>query len=318
MAEGSVRLFIEAEINKTTDRQPTYKKSKLLLRCPNPQHSGGHERTPSCEVSLEGKYAGRFRCFGCHEKGNWNTLVDWTRATCGVILNKLDLSIDNSHERSLKFKQRQFTERPVAEQIDFANLMRWPENEDWRGISGTVLRNTLDARLIKRSKQYRLVLPAYIHKEMVGYIEAVLKPRINKDGSKELSYINSSGAWSEKSLYNYDNARRSLRDQPLWVVEGPRDTANIVQHGGRVVGLMGSAVTKAKVELIKGLNPPLIVSATDNDDAGNHAHHMLVEELSEWYRIIRYKFSDGRDPADMSRREVQRVIAKATEKVRRS
>lgn len=308
---NSVAHFIENELRKVADRHPTAKRDGIWIRCPNPAHSHGMERTPSCRIRTQGKYAGKFKCYGCHETGDWNKLADWMK------LAKLDLSIDNSHEGTFSFRRHSREINDDEEDwLDLDHKLRWPATESWRGISGDTLRNTFDAHLIKRRDEYRLLLPVYRYKKLVGSIEALMRePRRDKNGKKEMTYVNSKGAWSEHNLFNFNNARRKQPDAPLWIVEGPRDTANVAQHGGRVVGLMGSAVTTSKLDLIRLIDPPALIIATDNDDAGDKARGALVEELSEWYPIYHYRFKGSDDPADLTRDQIQQAIAKVKRKI---
>ena len=299
---SGILVFIQNELAKVPDRQPDNRARKLWIRCPNPEHSGGNERTPSCAITYEGKYAGRFRCFGCKEKGHWNKLAEWMH------LAKLDTSIDNTHEAKLNFKR--FSQ--VSSRQDMSRLIAWPASATWRGINGDTLRNIFNVHLTKRHKEDYLVFPVTLYGQQEGTIDALLRePRRDKYGKKEVTYINSPGPWAEHVLFNFDYARRNMRRHPLWIVEGPRDTCNVAQHGGRVVGLIGSAVTRAKVELIRAIDPPLIIKATDNDTAGNHASDTLSEELAEWYPMLRYNFTDGRDPADLTKDQIARVHRRA-------
>ena len=120
----------------------------------------------------------------------------------------------------------------------------------------------------------------------------------------QLSYVNVAGIWSKKNLFGYDIA--SKMSGPLWVVEGPRDTANVIQCGGRVVGLLGSYVGPSKIALIEALDPPVVIIATDPDEAGEIAANDLEQRL-EYIPTVRVNFPKGRDPADLTPKTYQKV-----------
>lgn len=304
--------FIRRELTRLPpERGLLFKGKTAWIRCPNPEHSGGNERTPSCCIKFDNRgRIGRYVCYGCKDYGGWNKLAE------RLNLRKLDLSIDNSHEVSLGFSKHLQQE---YRSIDYARLIKWPRERDWRGIRGDVVTDQLQGRILTKRKEPLLILPVFMHRRMRGWIEALpRKPRVSKEYGKEVSYINSPGEWSHNCLYGYDLARaRDLRKEPLWVVEGPRDTANVLQHGGRVVGLLGSAVTPEKISLIIGMDPPAVLSATDPDEAGERAADDLLEGLGHLLPVFKVSFKEGTDAADMTGERVNTIVRQTKQRLSR-
>lgn len=296
--------FFTQQLSKLPrDKYKTDFRTKSVWIC-CPFHN---EASPSCKVTTSGnQYLGTFYCFGCKKKGVWNKLCE---AVPGLTPIENENTIKNEMDFSFKAREQ---EEEVLNKSDLDKMIPWPEHKEWRGIPGSTLLR-YDAKVEegrgKRADEIYLRFPVMIGKDYVGYIRALgRKPRRFSDGSKELAYINSSGEWSLDSLFGYNQARaKGLRKDPLWVVEGPRDTLNVATHGGRVVGLIGSAVGESKISLIMQLNPPFIISATDPDEAGDGANAKLFEAFKGLIPIKRLVFKPNTDPADLTYERVQRV-----------
>lgn len=282
------------------DRGMHVKGDAAWIRCP--LHGGGNEKTPSAKVNLS---SGRdkavpllFYCFGCHQTLNWNTFAELFG------LKKI------SQGKMKQIMSETFKDMRLAEALppDYSQFMCWPEGADWRGISGKILKR-FKARSIKYGREFRMYLPVTTYGENKGGINC----RLDKDKSGDgKSYVNSSGEWSHSSLLGFDQARK--RSGPLWVVEGPRDTLNVFQHtynhNGRVAGIIGSKITKEKIELIKELDPPSVLIATDPDDAGDEAAARLAYELKGSIPNKRYKFEEDTDPAMLTRKQIRSATDK--------
>jgi DNA primase len=292
--------FFEQQLSKLPrDKYKTEHKGRAVWIC-CPFHN---ESTPSLKVNVSGnQYLGRFFCFGCKKSGSWNIL-------CSKVQGLTPIENENTikNEMDFSFKSRREEEYPDIEELN--RMIPWPEHKEWRGIPGTTLVK-YDAKVEKgRHDDVYLRFPVMYGKEYVGYIRALgRKPKRFSDGSKEMGYINSPGEWASKALFGYNQARsKTLRKEPLWVVEGPRDTLNVATHGGRVVGLIGSAIGPDKISLIIQLDPPFIISATDPDQAGDTANEKLFEAFKGLIPIKRVKFEDNTDPADLTFERIQKI-----------
>lgn len=295
-------VFFERELAKLPpDRMLALKANgEAVLRCP--VHKGGMERTPSLGVNL-GKSnkspLGSWNCLGCHIGGGWNAFAEL------MGLRKLkakDLGA-NAADRYVYVPP----DDTRFELPDIDALMPWPKTLPWRGIPDTTIIN-YDFRLIYWGGRPSAYMPVTIYEEPVGGVFIALE-RLSK---KEKGYLNTPGEWSADAVLGFDQAMQA-QDEPLWVVEGPRDMANVAAHGGRVVALIGAAVTPTKLKLISELDPPIVLRATDPDEAGDTASKDLLYGLRKRYgiRSIRVEMREKTDPADLKRADVQRVIKAA-------
>lgn len=287
--------LILSEINKRPDRAPEFRRDGVWIRCPNPKHSNGQESTPSLRIRLEaqsGFEPGSAWCFGCKWRGHWNDIAEMLK------LRKTRAADERPSSLGFSFEE----DRVILP--DLNTMQRWPESQDWRTITGKTLK-LLDARLTYYKGRLSLYLPVIVHGDYVGGIYAKMAAKSNLTSSQQKTYINTEGHWSEVNLYGYDIAAK--RKGPLWVVEGPRDTAKIIQLGGRVVGLIGSHVSNEKAALIEALDPPLLLIATDPDDAGKGAAKALKHKLS-MIPQERIHFPEGRDPANLTPKSYNRYM----------
>ena len=80
-------------------------------------------------------------------------------------------------------------------------------------------------------------------------------------------------------LFNYHKAKSFARDYEMIVVEGYMDVISANAMGfANTVGIMGTALTKEQIELLKKLKCEITLSF-DNDDAGKNAMIRVIPEL---------------------------------------
>jgi len=266
-----------------------------------PFHAGGHERTPSCKVNITNAI-GRFYCFGCHTKGDWNLLCEAT----GMQGFKRS---DQVHDVfAFAMPEIHYSEKaPELEDIDA--LKRYNIPTPWRGIELETLQ-LFGARFPKHRfypQNDFFYLPVHVNKKYVGGVYA--RRVVTKEGKErgEISYINTKGRWSKQYVFGYNIARQ--RRGPLWYVEGPRDCLKISQLGGRAVAGLGSYVGPHKIKLIEALDPPAVIIATDPDEAGDRARAYLKEHLP-MIPVHDAVFPEGRDPANFTPRSFSRMMHK--------
>lgn len=123
------------------------------------------------------------------------------------------------------------------------------------------------------------------------------------DGLKENKYINTKGTpifQKGNILYNYYDAREFVRKKnQVIVMEGFMAAIRSITIGVKnVVSLMGTAMTKEQVDLLKRLSMNIIL-CFDGDDPGRHATLTNGEELmKQGFNVRVIELTDGLDPDD--------------------
>lgn len=293
------------------DRGLILKGDQALVRCHNPDHSGGNERNPSMTINIDKPNAppGIWGCWSCGASGNYEALV---KAYPGVLELPLSGSSEalKAFENSGVFLHPDTIEASASTALpDLKYLPDWPESAIWRkSIDGTTILR-YGGKLAYHAGKQCLYLPVHVFDEHVGGVYAALE---RKD-KKTKAYLNTPGPWSSGALFGYDQARwAGMKRKPVWVAEGPRDTLRLASADQRAVGLLGKAVTRAKKELLFGLDAPFYLLATDADEAGRAARSALREAFQE-HRIPYFtvKMDEGSDPADLSIDKIREIAEAA-------
>lgn len=104
-------------------------------------------------------------------------------------------------------------------------------------------------------------------------------------------------------LFNYHNARPNIREEKcVIVVEGNMDAIKLSASGIKnVVALMGVALSKEQIDVLKKLKVPIILML-DNDQAGLDATVKNGDELQKYNLDIRVvRLTDAKDPDEYIR-----------------
>lgn len=273
----------------------------ILICCPF--HGGGAERTPSCKISIEGEFKNRYFCFACRDSGHFNTIAEMYG------LEGVDDKFSPNNSSGFSFKdmtKKSYDEMP--EERTFA----WNIKYDWRTIPGKLVKRT-GARVTQikdATTDPRLIFPVKVYGETLGYVTALMNdPKRDSSGKKiELSYVNTKGDWKNGALFCHDLAKLDrFKGRNLWVVEGPRDTLHTLAGNVRAVGMLGSYLSPEQAELIRLLNPPRVMIATDGDDAGEKAAESIYDQLGDSLPISRIKWGKGKDPVDYPRQYIRKI-----------
>jgi DNA primase len=103
-----------------------------------------------------------------------------------------------------------------------------------------------------------------------------------------------------------------IRSHGLILVEGSLDAIRLYQHGHRnVVATLGTGISEIQRRIVSRLRPRRIYTFFDRDAAGVHGIEIVQRRLGR-YPIFVVRYPAGRnDPAELTRREVERAITRA-------
>lgn len=260
------------------------KGTRTYVSCPFHQ-----ERSPSCLVTtrVDSKYEiGSYRCMGCEARGKWNELAE--------ALGLEPIGEDSNVAKTVVEYDNQFYDRLLEERfVSFKGLLRdlglskpraIPNEMVWRTIPGEVL-NKVKACLVNDEYGESLLLPSYMHGELVGGVRALMKDPKDKSVVK---YKNSSGEWSRgKGLYPFDLCSKLLDEfekkygfRGLALVEGARDSLVLNCENIPTLGLLGTqSWCSGKLDNILELDPDFVLLVMDGDKAGRTAEEMIWPEV---------------------------------------
>lgn len=146
------------------------------------------------------------------------------------------------------------------------------------------MKDLIDVGITKESKNdyidifsHRIMIPIFNqYGNPVGFGARVL------DSNSKPKYINTMATPlfnKSELLFNYHKAKSFARDYEIIVVEGYMDVISANAMGfANTVGIMGTALTKEQIELLKKLKCEITLSL-DNDDAGKNAMIRVIPEL---------------------------------------
>lgn len=145
------------------------------------------------------------------------------------------------------------------------------------------MKDLIEVGITKESKNdyidifsHRIMIPIFDqYGNPVGFGARVL-------GDAKPKYINTMATPlfnKSELLFNYHKAKSFARNYEMIVVEGYMDVISANAMGfANTVGIMGTALTKEQIELLKKLKCEITLSP-DNDDAGKNAMIRVIPEL---------------------------------------
>lgn len=145
------------------------------------------------------------------------------------------------------------------------------------------MKDLIEVGITKESKNdyidifsHRIMIPIFDqYGNPVGFGARVL-------GDAKPKYINTMATPlfnKSELLFNYHKAKSFARNYEMIVVEGYMDVISVNAMGfANTVGIMGTALTKEQIELLKKLKCEITLSL-DNDDAGKNAMIRVIPEL---------------------------------------
>jgi DNA primase len=113
-----------------------------------------------------------------------------------------------------------------------------------------------------------------------------------------------------KSAHLY-HAHQCIRNAPLLIVEGPLDVARAVQYGwNNVVATLSAHPSQKQIDVIRSLRPKYVISALDNDYAGEIGTRVLLDNLLDEVPIFYANYPKNlKDVGDSTSDQFLRMVA---------
>jgi DNA primase len=99
------------------------------------------------------------------------------------------------------------------------------------------------------------------------------------------------------------------RNRPVVIVEGEFDAMYLQRYHVPAVAQVGThELTCSQISLLRSLTRTVVLSY-DGDEAGEAALSKSMEVLGPWFRTIAIRLPEGRDPNDLTPKEVKETYA---------
>ena len=274
------------------------KSNNIRITCPF--HSGGHERTPSCEILLEDKGstpAGTVHCFGCGYRASLvkfiaNCLnISYKQATEWILsVSNYDIiqSTRDISEIELKLDTEDVEEEVPEVSID--------ELKQYDYIHPYMFERKLTDDIIKKfdvgydPKTDSLTFPVYVD----GKCIFVAKRRV-KYKRFDLPEL------KNKPIYGLDY----VTDSEFIICEGVIDALTCWSYGKQAVALFGTA-SDYQLKVLNNVRQRKLVIGTDGDEAGDKAARRIAKALTNKL-VTRLDIPKGKDINDLSKEEFDKL-----------
>lgn len=274
------------------------KSNNIRITCPF--HSGGHERTPSCEILLEDKGstpAGTVHCFGCGYRASLvkfiaNCLnISYKQATEWILsVSNYDIiqSTRDISEIELKLDTEDVEEEVTEVSID--------ELKQYDYIHPYMFERKLTDDIIKKfdvgydPKTDSLTFPVYVD----GKCVFVAKRRV-KYKRFDLPEL------KNKPIYGLDY----ITDNEFIICEGVIDALTCWSYGKQAVALFGTA-SDYQLKILNNVRQRKLVIGTDGDEAGDKAARRIAKALTNKL-VTRLDIPKGKDMNDLSKEEFDKL-----------
>lgn len=253
------------------------------------------EKTPSGSISLDERWPGTYRCFGCPAKASWNDLAP--RLGLQPFYKgkpKEENSMDLLMQKGLEAltKQKRYRE----DRFKFSKL---PPNKRWRTIPTNLLIELggkfcvkYDAERNRWGTTKFIYFPVVINGEQHGFFRARLKK--DTSGRNLPSYLLAAGEsgsrWSKThGLWPFTYAvdlMHKLGSTRIVLVEGQRDALRLLLMGIPAVCIFGTqswSPNKAKLLELAGVEH--VIMMMDGDDAGIKATTTIKPLLRKLFTV---------------------------------
>lgn len=268
---------------------------------------------PSMRICLDD---GSFFCFGCGAKGNALEFVrkvhpELNELQACVLLEQI-LNSDEVKKLNVKYKKkRRINNRQALDEaydyyyglrtVDWNNIHTKEEQE----VLQYMKQRRFDARALNIAQcktnyniAYPFLFPILDNGEFKGWVGRTM----NKYVEKKRKYLYNDGFRKRDTLCgNYE------QNKVVFICEGFMDYLSLRTRGHikNVVAILGWHISDEQVQKLKDKGVTTVVSALDNDKAGNKG----TEYLKKFFHVIRFEYPEGvKDAGEMSEQELKKAI----------
>ena len=316
--------YVEFPANMPTSAWPFLP----LVYCPNPSHD--NTRSPAFQINVEQPTVHCFsRCgisgsyqhavcvihdlYDKHKVEEAKSEIERRRRVAAAFRDArriiLRAAAASGHAPNGKTKSARKRSEPAEPVVELAYSKFIPaagtEYLTRRGISSNSMAQW---ELGWDDDELRVVIPAHDERGQVRFlIKRAVRP---KDRPK---YLYSEHAVKESLLFGAGRIDLGMvRSHGIVVVEGSIDTISNHQDGLRTtVGTLGTGISIHQARILDALRPPLVFLMFDRDVAGVHGIEMAREYLPKSRLLVCRYPKDKFDPAEMTKAEKHRSLAKA-------
>lgn len=299
-ADVDYRAQLEKYGADAVDSGPHY----VMIQCPFHDDSN-----PSLSVSLK---TGSWRCFACHTRGNWPKLV---AELLGIEVVDVYKHLDDTPAPVNGMRQKLVESLQPKQQVyfDYGNFrdvfpsVIGTKGEAYlkgRGITKDMIRR-FDLRWGTTGKWVdRVMIPIFTHNgRLISYAGRTIHPGVKPKTRKCRS--------PHKTLYGvYElGVQFTASNKPIVIVEGEFDAMYLQRYHVPAVAQMGThELTPSQIQVLRSLTKTVVLSY-DGDEAGESALAKSMEVLGPWFRTIAIRLPEGRDPNDLTPKEVKQTYA---------
>lgn len=267
--EFDAQHTIMSEIEKLPG-QKNYLGSTTMVCCPF--HADG---TPSCGIVTELGSSiplGFFNCLGCGEKGPWNKLAKHAQLEEIESWKAVETDVSNIDARKRATAEScletNHSLKDLLEQLNVGSLYPWSDRTDWRGYSGSFIKELGGMYNMDHKAELTCFFPIKIGKRYYGGVKAILEKVPGMP-----SYINTKGDWVNRyGIFPYNYTWQKIVEHDLdYVVltEGPRDPLRLLSEGIPALAILGvNNITERKIEMIINMGVTTVYVMSDNDKGG--------------------------------------------------
>lgn len=278
---------------------------------------------PSMRICLTD---GSFFCFGCEAKGNALDFVkkvhpELNELQACVLLEQI-LNSKEVKTLNVKYRKKRRLQNKQAlneahdyyyglRSIDWNDIHTKEEHEilqymKQRGFNERAL-NIAQCRT-NYNIAYPFIFPILDNGEFKGWVGRTM----NKYVEKKRKYLYNDGFRKRDTLCgNYK------QNKVVFICEGFMDYLSLRTRGHlkNVVAILGWHISDEQVQKLKDKGVTTVVSALDNDSAGNKG----TEYLKQFFHVIRFVYPDGiKDAGEMSEQQLKTAIRWTKEDYKRA